>query len=83
MDELWEMLTLMQTHKLPQHNLVLIYGRKYWDKVLNWKVMMKSGTINAKEYSMLRFADTVDDAFEQVRAVLETYHLELDSDTYG
>ncbi len=73
----------MQTHKLPQHNLVLIYGRKYWDKVLNWKVMMKSGTINVKEYSMLRFADTVDDAFEQVRAVLETYHLELDPDTYG
>jgi hypothetical protein len=83
MDELWEMLTLMQTHKLPQHNLVLIYGRRYWDKVLNWRAMLKGGTISAKEYSLLRFADTVDDAFRQVRTVLETYHMQLDSDTYG
>ncbi len=36
MDELWEMLTLLQTHKLPKHNIILIYGRKYWDEVLNW-----------------------------------------------
>src|SRR5580765_6647241 len=80
MDELWEMLTLLQTGKLPEHNLVLIYGRKYWDKVLNWRAMVKGGTINAHEYSLLRFADTVDDAFEQVRTVLETYHMKPDSD---
>jgi uncharacterized protein (TIGR00730 family) len=80
MDELWEMLTLMQTGKLPQHNLVLIYGRKYWDKVLNWKAMMRGGTINEREYSLLRFADTVDDAFEQVRTVLEQFHMSIDSD---
>jgi uncharacterized protein (TIGR00730 family) len=83
MDELWEMLTLMQTGKLPEHNLVLIYGRKYWDKVLNWRAMVKGGTINAHEYSLLRFADTVDDAFEQVRTVLETYHMKPDPDIYG
>ena len=83
MDELWEMLTLMQTGKLPQQNLVLIYGRKYWDKVLNWRAMIKGGTINHHEYSLLRFADTVDDAFRQVRTVLETYHMKPDPDIYG
>jgi uncharacterized protein (TIGR00730 family) len=83
MDELWEMLTLMQTRKMAQHNLVLIYGRRYWDKVLNWQVMLRAGTINQHEYSLLRFADTVDDAFRQVRAVLETYHMQLDPDLYG
>ena len=35
LDELMEMLTLMQTHKLAEHNIILIYGRKYWDQVLN------------------------------------------------
>ena len=35
MDELWEMLTLLQTNKLSSHHLILIYGRKYWNKVLN------------------------------------------------
>jgi uncharacterized protein (TIGR00730 family) len=80
MDELWEMLTLMQTGKLPEHNLVLIYGRRYWDRVLNWREMLRSGTINAREYGLLRFSDSVEDAFDQVRGVLEQYHMKLDSD---
>src|SRR6202451_176393 len=44
MDELWELLTLLQTKKIDQRNLILIYGRRYWDRVLNWKEMLRSGT---------------------------------------
>jgi uncharacterized protein (TIGR00730 family) len=79
MDELWEMLTLLQTGKLAKHNLILIYGRKYWDEVLNWKAMVRWGTINEEEYNLLQFADTVDDAFERIRAGLEKYHMAVDS----
>jgi hypothetical protein len=76
MDELWEMLTLLQTGKLPKRNLILIYGRKYWDEVLNWKAMVRWGTINEQEYEMLQFADTVDEAFDRIRAGLEKYHMQ-------
>ena len=76
MDELWEMLTLLQTGKLPKRNLILIYGRKYWDEVLNWKAMVRWGTINESEYEMLQFADTVDEAFDRIRAGLEKYHMQ-------
>jgi uncharacterized protein (TIGR00730 family) len=79
MDELWEMLTLMQTGKLQHRNLILIYGRKYWDRVLDWKHMLRSGTINKHEYGLLEFADTVDQAFERVRGGLEKHHLEPDT----
>ena len=79
MDELWEMLTLLQTGKLPKHNLILIYGRKYWDEVLNWRAMVRWGTINEEEYSLLQFADTVEEAFDRIRAGLEKYHMQLDS----
>ncbi len=78
MDELWEMLTLLQTGKLSSRHLILIYGRKYWDKVLNWRHMIRSGTINEADYKMLRFADTVDEAFRVVREDLEAHHLSLD-----
>ncbi|MFI5092896.1 MAG: TIGR00730 family Rossman fold protein [Candidatus Acidiferrum sp.] len=78
MDELWEMLTLLQTGKLAKHNIILIYGRKYWDKVLNWKAMVNWGTINEDEYKMLQFADSVDEAFDHIRAGLEKYHMEAD-----
>lgn len=80
MDELWEMLTLLQTGKLPKHNLILIYGRKYWDEVLNWRAMVRWGTINEEEYSLLQFADTVDEAFERIRDRLEKHCMVLDSD---
>jgi uncharacterized protein (TIGR00730 family) len=78
MDELWEMMTLSQTGKLPRNNLILIYGKKYWDDVMNLKAMVRWGTINESEFKLLKFADTVDDAFEVIRSGLEKYHMEVD-----
>jgi len=75
MDELWEMLTLLQTGKLSSHHLILIYGRKYWDDVLNWKAMLRWGTISKREYKLLQFADTVEEAFERVRVDLKHHGL--------
>jgi uncharacterized protein (TIGR00730 family) len=78
MDELWEMMTLSQTGKMAKHTLILIYGRKYWNDVLNLKAMVRWGTINQNEYNLLQYADTVDEAFELVRAGLEKYHMQVD-----
>lgn len=80
MDELWEMLTLLQTGKLPKNSLIIIYGRKYWDQVLNFRAIMRWGMISPAEYKMLQFADTVDEAFDRIKTGLEKYHMELDSD---
>jgi len=79
MDELWEMMTLLQTGKLPKHSLILIYGRKYWHEVLDLRAMVRWGTIDAEEYKLLQFADTVDEAFDRVREGLEKYHMKVDS----
>jgi len=78
MDELWEMLTLMQTGKLSSRHLILIYGRKYWNRVVNWRHMVRSGTVSEREFKMLQFTDTVDDAFDHVRGEMEKHHLALD-----
>jgi uncharacterized protein (TIGR00730 family) len=80
MDELWEILTLMQTGKLAKKHLILIYGREYWDKVLNWRHMVDTGTISEAEYKVLQFADTVDEAFERVREQMETHYLVPDAE---
>jgi len=79
MDELWEMLTLMQTGKLQRRNLILIYGRSYWDRVINWREMLNWGTINQHEYKLLQFADSVDEAFERIRSGLEEFHMAPDT----
>jgi len=80
MDELWEMLTLLQTGKLASKHLILIYGREYWDKVLNWRHMVHTGTMSEADYRLLKFADTVDDAFAQVRHQMEKHHLGLEDE---
>lgn len=82
MDELWEMLTLMQTGKLQHRNLILIYGRRYWNRVIDWREMLNWGTINRREYNMLQFADSVDEAFERIRGGLEEFHMSPDALVY-
>jgi uncharacterized protein (TIGR00730 family) len=78
MDELWEMMTLSQTGKMPKHTLILIYGRKYWNDVMNLKAMVRWGTISQIDYDQLQYADNVDEAFEVVRSGLEKYHMNVD-----
>jgi uncharacterized protein (TIGR00730 family) len=78
MDELWEMMTLSQTGKMPKNTLILIYGRKYWNEVLNLKGMLRWGTINQSDFDQLQYADTVEEAFEKIRAGLEKYHMQVD-----
>jgi uncharacterized protein (TIGR00730 family) len=79
MDELWEMLTLMQTGKLQRRNLILIYGRRYWHRVIDWREMLNWGTINRREYNLLQFADSVDEAFERIRSGLEEFQMSPDT----
>jgi uncharacterized protein (TIGR00730 family) len=79
MDELFEMLTLMQTGKLGHRVLILMYGRAYWDRVVNWKEMVRAGAINRREYGLLQFADTVEEAFSHIRRGLEKFHVSPDT----
>jgi hypothetical protein len=41
--------------------------------------MLSSGTINEKEFHLLEFADTVDQAFDRIRQGLEMYHMTPDA----
>lgn len=63
MDELFEAITLIQTKKITKPLPIVIFGRDYWDNVLNLDTMIKYGTIDDDERHLLYFSDTVDDTF--------------------
>ena len=63
LDELMEVLTLIQTHKLRKKMPVVIYGREFWDEVIDFKTLIKWGTIEAEDLNLFHFSDSVDDAF--------------------
>jgi len=63
LDEMWEFLTLTQTHKLGHRATILLYGSKFWRKVINFNVMLEAGTIDEADLRLVRFADTPQEAF--------------------
>jgi uncharacterized protein (TIGR00730 family) len=75
-DELFEILTLMQTEKLSKKIEVILYGREYWDEVLDFKPFAEWGAIAEEDLALLRHADTPQDAFQFLRDHLSAHHLE-------
>jgi uncharacterized protein (TIGR00730 family) len=75
-DELFEILTLVQTDKLSKKIEVVLYGREYWNQVLNFKPMAEWGAIAEQDLELLSYADTPSEAFDLLRAHLIEHHLE-------
>jgi hypothetical protein len=76
LDELFEILTLVQTDKLSKKIEIILYGREYWDQILDLKPMAEWGAIAEKDMELLTYCDTPADAFELLRAHLVEHHLE-------
>jgi uncharacterized protein (TIGR00730 family) len=76
LDELFEILTLVQTDKLSKKIDVILYGREYWDQILHFEPMAEWGAIVEKDLELLHRCDTPQEAFEQLRGHLIEHHLE-------
>jgi uncharacterized protein (TIGR00730 family) len=75
LDEMFEILTLSQTQKLSKQLGVFIYGREYWEGIIDLKPMEEWGAISTADLDLLKWVNTPDEAFEQLRAHLMAYHL--------
>jgi uncharacterized protein (TIGR00730 family) len=75
LDEMFEILTLSQTQKLSKQLGVFLYGREYWEEIIDLKPMEEWGAINPGDLDLLKWVDTPDEAFDQLRSHLMAYHL--------
>jgi uncharacterized protein (TIGR00730 family) len=75
-DELFEILTLVQTDKLSRKIDIILYGNEYWDQVLNFRPMADWDAIADDDLSLLHRVDSPSDAFEQLQGHLIAHHLE-------
>ncbi len=76
LDEMFEILTLAQTQKLSKQIGVLIYGREYWDRVIDMRPMVECGAISEADLDLMNFAETPDEAFAYLKAHLTEHHLQ-------
>ncbi len=66
LDELFECLTLRQTRRM-QEIPIILFGREYWEKVINFQFMADEGTIDDGDLDLYRFAETPEEAWEIIR----------------
>lgn len=75
LDELFEILTLLQTHKIRKHLPVVLFGTKYWRDVINFEALVDYGAINAEDLNLFFQTDSVDEAYDYIVGHLAKYSL--------
>ena len=65
-DELFEVLTLMQTKKVDHFPIILV-GKAFWQEVINFKQMLEHGVIDQADMELLHFVETAEEAWAVIR----------------
>jgi len=76
LDEMFELLTLAQTHKLAKQITIVIYGSKYWKNVIDLELLAEKGAIALKDLELFQFAETPEQAFKILVDGLTANHLD-------
>lgn len=75
MDELFEVLTLIQT-KMPRKAMpVILFGKEFWDEVINFDSLVRWGVVSPQDLEIFYKTDSIDDAFEYLTSKLEKLYL--------
>ena len=80
MDELFELLTLVQTGKSSKRMPIVLYGRAFWSEVLNFDALIRWGTIDADDLSLFHVSDTPEEAFAYLTRELSTLYGDKDAE---
>ncbi|MBW4981013.1 LOG family protein [Mameliella sp. CS4] len=65
LDELFETLTLIQTGRM-QRVPMLLFGREFWERIINWDALADAGTISREDLDLFRYVESAAEAMEIV-----------------
>jgi len=63
-DELFEVLTLVQTKKMKKPMPIVLFGTEYWREVIDFDALVRHGTIDARDVDLVHRTDSVDQAYD-------------------
>ncbi|HZF78817.1 MAG TPA: LOG family protein, partial [Rubrivivax sp.] len=67
LDELFEVLTLVQTGKIRRRPILLV-GREFWSRLINFDLLIETGMINPADVGLFSFVETAEEAWEALAA---------------
>lgn len=65
-DELFEALTLVQTHKMKPLPIIL-FSKYYWKRLIDFDFMVSEGVIDPEDAELFKYADTAEEAWHIIR----------------
>ena len=74
MDELFEILTLVQTEKIKKKLAVIISDQKYGEKIINFDALVDMGMISKSDLNLLTMCDSIDEAYDQIIKHLKKHY---------
>ena len=75
LDELFEILTLVQTRKTKKRMPIVLFGTKYWEDVVNFDALVQYGTIAPRDRDLFHRTDSVDEAYDIITRGLTEHAL--------
>ena len=75
LDELFEILTLVQTRKMKKRMPLVLFGAKFWNEVVSFDALVRYGTISPEDARLFHLTDSVDDAYELITRGLTEHAL--------
>lgn len=76
LDELFELLTLVQTGKIRKHLPIVLFGKEYWNETINFEALVHYGNIDPQDLNLLYQTDSVDEAYTFLVDHLARYAIE-------
>jgi len=70
LDEMFESLTLIQTKRMKPIPF-LLFGRAFWEGIINWQALADAGTISPEDLTLFQFVETADEAIAAIDAWTE------------
>ena len=77
LDELFELLTLVQTGKVTKRMPLVLFGEDYWSEVIDFEALVRHGTIDAADVDLVLRTDSVDAAYDVIVRELTEHALPL------
>lgn len=74
LDELFEVLTLVQTRKASRPRPIVLFGREFWDHLIDWRILSDWGVVSAEDLALFRVVDSVEEGFDYLTTELSRLH---------
>jgi predicted Rossmann-fold nucleotide-binding protein len=74
MDELFEVVTLIQTAKMKKKLAMVIYDKNYWNNIINFEHLVEQGMISKSDLRLFSICNSIDEAYNVIVKHLNKYY---------